>query len=129
MTRAVGQRDMATEHEQNRRIVDVVSREQPRLRRFDDRVAAPEDDEPRTLEDLLPAIFAVRAISFWQALGLLLLCRILFGSFGVHRSSHGWRHRFAERWERMTPDERERFLEGTRARRTACQRASEPPAQ
>ncbi len=30
---------------------------------------------------LMPGIFAVRAISFWQALGLLVLCKILFGGF------------------------------------------------
>ena len=28
---------------------------------------------------LMPGIFAVRTISFWQALGLLVLCKILFG--------------------------------------------------
>ena len=31
---------------------------------------------------LLPDIFGLRQITFWQALGLLALCRILFGSFG-----------------------------------------------
>ena len=31
---------------------------------------------------LLPDIFGLRAVTFWEALGLLALCRILFGSFG-----------------------------------------------
>ncbi len=33
---------------------------------------------------LLPALFGWRMITFWQALGLLILCRILFGGFGGH---------------------------------------------
>ena len=51
---------------------------------------------------LLPPLFGWRQITFWQALGLLALCRILFGGFGGHgfcRSNS--RHR--------TPEERERF--------------------
>jgi len=31
---------------------------------------------------LLPALFGWREVTFWQALGLLALCRILFGGFG-----------------------------------------------
>ena len=42
---------------------------------------------------LVPDIFALRRITFWEALGLLALCRILFGGFGRggghHRSSKG----------------------------------------
>lgn len=44
---------------------------------------------------LLPAILGVKAIGFWQALGILLLSRILFGGlgfrpgmFGAHRRMH-----------------------------------------
>ena len=32
---------------------------------------------------LLPTLFGWRQITFWQALGLLALCRILFGGFGM----------------------------------------------
>ena len=35
---------------------------------------------------LLPPLFGWRQITFWQALGLLALCRILFGGFGGHGS-------------------------------------------
>ena len=66
---------------------------------------------------LLPPIFGWRQITFWQALGILALCRILFGGFGhhgFHRSS--FRRRMAERWEHMTPEERERFRQGMRER-------------
>ena len=78
---------------------------------------------------LAPALFGVRLITFWQALGLLALCRILFGGFGLggggHRSSRGRmegrireriRERMDERWEQMTPEERERFQQGMRGR-------------
>ena len=63
----------------------------------------------------LPALFGWRQITFWQALGLFALCRILFGDLGMrvrgpHRSN--FRRRVAERWEKMTPEEREKFRQG-----------------
>jgi hypothetical protein len=66
---------------------------------------------------LLPTLFGWRQINFWQALGILVLCRILFGGFGGHgfRRSH-FRSRMGERWQRMTPEERERFRQGMRGR-------------
>ena len=39
---------------------------------------------------LLPEILSARPISFWQALGLLALCRILFGGFGSRGRHRGW---------------------------------------
>ena len=35
---------------------------------------------------LLPELFGWRQITFWQAIGLLALCRILFGGLGLHGS-------------------------------------------
>src|SRR5260370_23864684 len=32
---------------------------------------------------LLPPLFGFRQITFWQGLGILLLCRILFGGYGL----------------------------------------------
>jgi hypothetical protein len=64
---------------------------------------------------LLPPLFGWRQITFWQALGLLALCRILFGGIGMHGSPRSnVRRRMAERWESMTPEERERFRQGMR---------------
>ena len=65
---------------------------------------------------LLPGLFGWRQITFWQALGLLLLCRILFGGLGVrgaHRTNMRSRigRRMAERWDQMTPEEREKARE------------------
>jgi len=66
---------------------------------------------------LVPAIFGLHMITFWQALGLLVLCRILFGGFGHHGGGHSrGRHRCGERWERMTPEEREKFCKEGRGR-------------
>src|SRR5882672_6450981 len=74
---------------------------------------------------LAPALFGLRQVTFWQALGLLALCRILFGGFGLggggHRNSRRRMEgrirervgeRMRERWEQMTPEERERFQQG-----------------
>ena len=65
---------------------------------------------------LVPALFSGPMITFWQALGLLVLSKILFSGFGRkgHHGGHGprtpfWRKRFEEKWEKMTPEEREKF--------------------
>lgn len=79
---------------------------------------------------LLPPLFGWRQITFWQALGLLALCRILFGGFGghgVHRSR--FRHRMAERWAHMTPEERERFRQRMRERCGCAPSTSESQGQ
>jgi hypothetical protein len=62
---------------------------------------------------LLPALFGVPQITFWQAWGLLVLCRVLFGGFGMHRRGYtrrGWH------WDDMTPEERERVRQRRRER-------------
>ena len=67
---------------------------------------------------IIPALFTqVPGISYLQALGLLVLSRILFGGLRGHG---GWRgrmhgHRRAHgherwaKWQAMTPEEREQF--------------------
>jgi hypothetical protein len=63
---------------------------------------------------LIPSLFGGPTLRFWQAVGLLLLSRILVGGFRG-RGGHGhWRHRmWARRWEEhMTPEERARFRDG-----------------
>ena len=68
---------------------------------------------------LMPAIFGLITISFWQALGLFALARILFGSFGFFdkaRMMHGQMHKnpvFKE-WIKMTPEQRRDFIEKRR---------------
>jgi len=66
---------------------------------------------------LLPPLFGWRQITFWQALGLLALCRILFGGFGWRGSRRSsFRRRMEDRCEHMTPEERERFRQRFRER-------------
>src|SRR5215510_10875686 len=66
---------------------------------------------------LTPPLFGWHTITFWQAWGLLALSRILFGGLGLHRSA-GWnmRRRMEERWNVMTPEERERYRQRMRER-------------
>ncbi|NYF80919.1 hypothetical protein [Granulicella arctica] len=67
---------------------------------------------------LMPAIFDLKPITFVQALGLLLLGKILFGGFHRHSGGrNGWKRHMEERWAQMSPEERERFRAGMRGRR------------
>ncbi len=64
---------------------------------------------------LLPPLFGWRELGFWQALGMLALCRILFGGLGMRGAGPSRsRRRMHERWAHMTPDERERLRQGLR---------------
>jgi hypothetical protein len=67
---------------------------------------------------LMPALFGWHLISFWQGLGILVLSKILFGGFRGGRSGRSmhWRGRMRERWEHMSPDEREKFRQSMRGR-------------
>ena len=68
---------------------------------------------------LLPAITSLHTISFVQALGLLVLARILFG--GLRRHGHGhWRQRLRTRWEHMSPEQREQLRAACAARSGRC---------
>jgi positive regulator of sigma E activity len=64
---------------------------------------------------LTPALFGWHVITFWQAVGILILSRILLGGFRGRPGWHpSWRRRMMERWEQMTPEERAKFREGMR---------------
>lgn len=71
---------------------------------------------------LVPGLTGWHALSFVQALGLLVLCRILFGGFG---RGGMFRERMRARFERMTPEEREQFRARFGGR---CGRAAAPEA-
>ena len=71
---------------------------------------------------LLPDILFVNTITFWQALGIFLLCKILFG-FGrggrCGGGGPGWmRHKMEEKFKHMTPEQKEAFKQKMRDR--AC---------
>ena len=68
---------------------------------------------------LMPALFGLGVISFWQALGIFVLSRILFGGFG---GGHGFRrhkhhaagHHIRKKWLKMTPEQRKEFVKNRR---------------
>jgi len=70
---------------------------------------------------LMPDLFALPAITYWQAVGLFILSRILLGGFGGFRGGPGGPggrrdrrnellHHMRERWQHMNPEQRERSL-------------------
>jgi len=72
---------------------------------------------------LMPEVFGLKPITYWQAIGLLLLSKILLGGF--HKHGHGggrwgdrgaWKRHMEERWGHMSPEEREKFRSGMRGR-------------
>lgn len=69
---------------------------------------------------LMPDIFGLHRISFWQAVGLMFLSWLLFGGLGLFRGRPvrgiHWRRRMSERWEQMTPEERDKFRQGLKSR-------------
>ena len=59
---------------------------------------------------LLPGILHVGVITFWQAMGIFVLCKILFGFGKGHRGGAGWvRRGMAEKFKQMGPEERGKF--------------------
>lgn len=80
---------------------------------------------------LMPALFHLGAVTFWQAIGLMILSWLLFGGLrGVGRVGsrrrdwgpmHGrwnarWEERWEQRWQQMSPEEQNRFREWARTR-------------
>ncbi len=67
---------------------------------------------------LMPLIFHLPEITFWQTIGLMLLSRFILGCGGPrgrgghrgHRGPHCRQH-LHKKWGHMTPEEREKFRE------------------
>ena len=79
---------------------------------------------------LLPAVAGLHSITFVQALGLLVLSRILFGGLrGWRRRGGHWRARMQARWRQMTPEERERFQDALGSRSCGRSDGSGRPTQ
>lgn len=60
---------------------------------------------------LLPDLFGFSEVNYWQALGLLILAKILFGfGFGGGRGKHRhWKTKWKMRWENMSAEERAHY--------------------
>ncbi|MBO9730542.1 MAG: hypothetical protein J7623_18010 [Chitinophaga sp.] len=68
---------------------------------------------------LIPELFHGPVITFWQALGLLLLGKLLFGWHSHHdkwNRGREWKSRLKEKMAHMTPEEQERMREALRNR-------------
>ena len=70
---------------------------------------------------ILPAVLGVKTITFIQALGILLLSKILFGGFGRRGGwqggrRHQWKNNLQEKLAGMSPVEREKFKSDLRSR-------------
>jgi Ca2+/H+ antiporter, TMEM165/GDT1 family len=68
---------------------------------------------------ILPAaITGVNTINFWQALGLLILSKILFGGFhgGWKHKRQQWKDKMNAKLQHMTPEQREQFKQDLRNR-------------
>src|SRR5260370_38385746 len=81
---------------------------------------------------LAPAVFGLHTISLWQALGILILSKILFGGFRGRPGYGGhWRRRMSDRWQQMSPWEREKFRQGivrrSRVAKAATEESRAPP--
>jgi len=70
---------------------------------------------------LMPMIFHLPTLNFWQTLGLVVLSRILTGGFG--RGGQGgwargraWKRQMTQRMEAFSPAEREKFRQQMRSR-------------
>jgi hypothetical protein len=73
---------------------------------------------------LMPGIFGLRTITYWQAVGLFFLSKLLLGGFpgrggggrGRGFRNRGWKQRMEKRWAGMSDEEREKFRAGMRGR-------------
>lgn len=64
---------------------------------------------------LMPAIFHLPELTFWQTIGLMILSRLILGGFhGKHGKGRHCKHHMHHKWEHMTPEEREQFREHVR---------------
>jgi hypothetical protein len=61
---------------------------------------------------LMPELFGLRPLRFWQAVGLMGLSWILFGGLRGFGMITGPRSSTPDSWARLTPEERERFRRG-----------------
>ncbi|MDR0811591.1 MAG: hypothetical protein LBN23_04905 [Paludibacter sp.] len=61
---------------------------------------------------LVPTVIGWNAVSYWQALGLLVLSKIFFGFGGLHfGNKRGHKNALRERWQKMTEEERQEFMQ------------------
>ncbi|MBS1580494.1 MAG: hypothetical protein JST29_12750 [Bacteroidetes bacterium] len=77
---------------------------------------------------VLVTVTGVKLISFWQAVGILLLSKILFGGFGKGFSKHKrkWNFEMKEKWEHMSVEEKEKFKQEWRNKCSMWNKHNQP---
>jgi hypothetical protein len=68
---------------------------------------------------IIPAVLGLGVITFWQAIGILVLSKILFGGFRGghgHHNFHSHGREMREKWMHLTPEEREKMKSDWRGR-------------
>jgi len=66
---------------------------------------------------LMPILFGLSIITFWQALGILVLSKILFGGHwgkrggncGNHGGHYGWKQKFKSKWQDMSEEDKKKW--------------------
>ncbi|MEP6466120.1 MAG: hypothetical protein ABJB05_07425 [Parafilimonas sp.] len=79
---------------------------------------------------ILQPVLNVHSITYWQAVGIFVLCKILFGNFrrgGFSSHERGWRGggHLRQKWMNMNDEERAKFREGWKRR---CRRPGDNKA-
>lgn len=85
---------------------------------------------------LIPPLFNGPVIEFWQALGLFLLSKIIFGFGGGgggrwKNRGYYWKQHYYNKWSSMTPEEREQLKAKMREKWCVTDRPAEkqnPPS-
>jgi hypothetical protein len=66
----------------------------------------------RLWNGVLVDVTTVKEITYPQAIGILVLAKILFGGFKGNcwcGKGNSWKQNMKEKWEKMNPEEREKF--------------------
>lgn len=61
---------------------------------------------------ILPDVLGAEVINFWQAVGILLLSKILFGGFPGRHNNRGFRRHsldISEKFKNLSPEEKEKM--------------------
>lgn len=69
---------------------------------------------------LMPVLFGLSVITFWQALGILILSKIIFGGghwgkrggcCGHGHGHYAWKEKFKSKWQNMSEEDRKKWEE------------------
>lgn len=78
--------------------------------------------------NVLAAVTSVKIITYWQALGLLLLSKILFGGLNKWGGKHkAWSNEMKEKWHHMSAEEKEQFKQEWRSKCNTWKKKTEEP--